>query len=335
MILNWNAGEHLARCLGSVLATVSPNVRVIVLDNGSTDGSLENAHAAAPRIQVIRFGKNLGFAAAYNAGIRNSSEEFVVLLNPDTLVENPLWLSDLVDVAQRNRSIAAVATKLVFMDQPDRINSAGATAYWWTGAVDIGFGQLDRAQFGTDHRPFAASGGAMLVRRDAFLEVGGFDDAMFAYVEDVDLSWRFRLRGFGIAFAPNVVVKHVFSVTLGPLSPFHIYLTHRNFLRAMLRNYSAGTLLRGLPAYALWTVVKLGWAVFFERSSSLAGALLRAVGWNAIMLRDTLRVRQETQATRLVEDNAILKVMAPRGFEPLQSLRRRLELVRDRSGAPP
>lgn len=328
MVLNWNAGVHLANCLASLEQTVPQGTRIVVLDNASTDGSLDRAVAGHPRMEVRRFGENLGFAGAYNRGIREADEEFIVLLNPDTIVDSTGWLERLVEAADRDPELAAIACKLLFADDPSRINSVGGLVYWWTGPVDAGFGELDRGQFGDGFEPFAPCGGAMLVRRSAFLEVGGFDEKMFAYIEDVDLSWRMRLRGMKIGFAPDVAVRHKFSVTLGGMSSMKVYLTNRNFLRAMLRNYSASTLVVALPCYALWTAAKIAGGFAVERSPRLVAAVVRSVVWNAELLGDSLRERREIQATRVVNDREIRRRMSSRAFEPLSSVRRRLEIMR-------
>ena len=327
MILAWNSGEDLVRCVESVVRTLPAGMRIVVLDNASEDGAPERAAHSTPGVELLQMGANLGFAAAYNRGIRAAVEEYVVLLNPDTTVAETGWVEALLDFADRNPQVAAVACKMVFARDPTRINSVGAMAYWWTGPVDVGFGELDRGQYGADFRPFASSGGAMLVRRSRFLEVGGFDEATFAYGEDLDLCWRFRLRGWEIGFVPAALVRHRFSSTLGPMSPTKVYLTHRNYLRAMLCNYSGSTLVWALAAYAMWTGVKLTGALSIERSLRLAGSIVRALGWNAVVLRDTRAARRAIQSSRRVRDREILRVMGPCGFEPLSSIERRRRIA--------
>ncbi len=328
IILNWNSGDYLAECLRSVFSTIRSRVKVVVVDNASTDSSLEIAQQYLSQIVLIRNQTNLGFAAAYNRAIFQMSEDFAILLNPDTQVDSSGWVERLVSVAQRDDRNGAVACKLVFADNPKLINSVGGMAYWWTGIVDIGFGEADRGQYGHNFEPFSASGGAMLVRRRSFLEVGGFDEAMFAYIEDFDLCWRMRLKALRIGFAPDVVVKHALSTSTGRLSPFKFYLSHRNYLRAMLRNFSAQTLVVALPAYLLWTWVKALGALFAERSLELSSAPLRAVAWNLLVLPDTLMERRKIQSSRIVKESEIIRKMGPRGFEPLSALTKRWTIAK-------
>lgn len=333
MILAYNSGDGLVPCVTSVAATVPPWVPIVLLDNGSTDGAPARAAAAVPRLELVEFGENLGFAEAYNRGIAARDEDFIFLLNPDTLVESRGWLEDALRVAQQDPRAAIVATKLVFADDPRYINSVGGMVYWWTGTVDVGFGERDHGQYGEGFEPFSGSGGAMLVRRDAFREVGGFDAATFLYLEDMDLAWRLRLRGWRVAFAPRGVVRHAFSVSLGALSPSKVYFTHRNFLRSMIRNYSAATLVWALPCYGLWTLVKVAGGLFAERSLAIAAAPVRALAWNAAVLRDTLRARKEIQASRRRTDREIRASMGPEGFESLRSLQRRRAIAHGRLDA--
>jgi len=330
MILNWNAGEHLRRCVESVRATVPAEVRVVVIDNASRDGSLATIEGIAG-VEVVRNGENLGFAGAYNRQILDAREEFVVLLNPDIVAKRPSWFSELVGEAVADPRRAAVACKLLFAHDPSTLNSAGGMAYWWTGPVDLGFGEPDEGSSARAMGPFSPSGGAALVRTSAFREVGGFDEAMFAFVEDVDLGWRLRLIGWEVAYAPGAELLHAFASTTGAISFTRMYLTHRNFLRAMLKNYSARTLLRALPAFAAWTLAKSAGAMAAERSPRLAAAPWRAVGWNLLNLRDTLAARKAVQSSRTVDDREILRRMGPRGFEPLESLQRRRRIAHRRS----
>lgn len=322
MVLNWNSGEHLLACIRSLLTTVPEGTRILVIDNASTDGSIEPLYQYAGRIEIRKNQDNLGFARAYNEAIRDALEEYIMILNPDTLAGAPGWLERLVTMASRVND-AAIACKLMFAKAPSTINSMGGMVYWWTGPVDIGFAEREGGRFDDGLQPFAASGGAMLVKRTHFLEVGGFDERMFAYVEDLDLCWRLRLRGAQIGSAPDVKFLHVFSSSLGPMSATKVYLTHRNYLRAMLKNYELTTLFRALPNYLIWTALKTLGALVVERSVSLAIKPLEAVWWNAFMLRDTLQQRKAVQQTRVVQDKKLLPVMGPRGFETLANLRRR------------
>lgn len=324
LILTYNGRDLIDACLRTVLASTYAAFRAIVVDNGSEDGTAEAVRARFPGVEVVRMPSNLGFAAAYNRAIRAIPEGLAVLLNQDTEIANPRWIDELVERAQESPDAAVVTCKLLFRDAPNTVNSLGGMAYWWTGTVDAGFGEADRDGEPADFEPFSGTGGAMLVRRDLFLEAGGFDEAFFMYCEDFDLGWRLRLLGHRTLLAPRARVLHDFSAGLGRLGARKVYLVHRNYLRAMLKNYEPLSLARGLPQFLLFTVMKSVGLGIVGSDPELFWAPWKAVGWNAVVLRDTLARRREVQRGRRVRDRDLLPRMGPRGFEPLASLRRRL-----------
>lgn len=327
VVLTYEGRELVERCLESVLRSTYPSFRVVVVDNGSQDGTPEFVARQFPSVQLVRYHENLGFSSAYNEAIREANEPYVVLLNQDAEVATPDWIERLVEVAEAWQDCAVVACKILFREAPHRVNSLGAMAYWWTTAVDIGLGEEDRGRSPEGFEPFSGSGGAMLVRRDLFLRVGGFDETFFMYCEDFDLSWRLRLAGYRVLIAPEAVVLHDFSAGLGRLSPKKVYLVHRNFTRAMLKNYGKVSLLRGLPQQLLYTAVKASGLLLARGGGALFWAPWRALAWNARVLRDTLHHRREIQRLRTIDDQAILRAMGPSGFEPLRSMRRRLSVA--------
>lgn len=327
IILTFEGRDLIECCLESVLRSTYPNLRVVVVDNGSRDGTPDLVAERFPTVDLIRLPENRGFSTAYNEAVARAGEPFLVLLNQDTEVATPDWIERLVEVATSEGDCAVVAAKILFRDAPHKVNSLGVMAYWWTTPVDIGFGENDPDSLPEGFEPFAGSGGAMLIRRDRFLEVGGFDEAFFMYCEDIDLGWRLRLRGNRTLLAEDARVLHDFSPGLGRLSPRKVYLVHRNYLRAMLKNYEAVSLLRGLPQFLLFTALKsIGLGVRL-RSLRLVWAPWRAVGWNLLVLRDTWARRRRIQRARQVPDRVILAQMGDRGFEPLVSLRRRLKIA--------
>jgi len=326
MILTYNGLPFVEACLKSVLSSSYPSFRVVVIDNGSRDGTPDFIQTKFPSVETIRMPRNLGFSAAYNRVIREVPEEFVILLNQDAEVANRGWIEELVGAVQSDPKCAVVTCKLVFRDNPKILNSLGGMAYWWTGTVDIGFGNPDTDDLPNGFEPFSGSGGAMLLRKQPFLDLNGFDEAFFMYCEDFDLGWRLRLLGYRSLLAPKAKVVHEFSASMGRLNPTKVYWVHRNYLRAMLKNYQAFSLARGLPQFLLFTAAKsLGLAVR-ERRGALFWAPWRAVAWNVWQLRDTLAQRAEVQSSRKVPDSAILARMGPQGFEPLASLRHRLRI---------
>lgn len=329
-VLNYNGARWLHQCLRSVLQDEYPK-QVVVVDNGSTDESVSLVRTEFPSVAVIALGRNIGFAKAYNLVFARIGSEFTILLNNDVVVEGGDWVRKSVDLMDRNPEIAAVAWKMVYMRSPRLINSVGGAAYWWTGAVDVGDGEVDEGRFESDgHEPFAFCGGAAMMRTTVVRELGGFDEAMFAYREDFDLSWRLRLRGFKIAYLGATRVHHAYSSTAGSLSYFKMYNSSKNWLRAMLKNYEGVSLVRAVPVFLFYELgLKSIGLLLLTRRPSLALVPMLAIGWNLLHLRDTLRARRRVQVMRRYRDRDIFARMGPGPCEPLRSMYARLMLSTD------
>ena len=189
LVLNYNGRDHLATCLPSLEALTYPNRTLVVVDNGSTDGSQEFVARAHPGVQVQAIGRNLGFAAGYNFAVHESAAEWVAILNNDTRVA-PDWLDALAAAAVRHDA-TVVASRMLDWDG-ERVDFDGGLTSLEGHSWQVHNG--DPASVPVAERPLLfACAGAMLVRRDAFLDAGGFDEDYFAYFEDVDLGWRLWL----------------------------------------------------------------------------------------------------------------------------------------------
>ena len=330
-VLNRDGREWLQDCLDSVLRADYPDLDVLLVDNGSTDGSLDLVRSTFPQVRVLALDRNLGFTGAYNRAFEQSDAEYMVLLNNDTVVPDQGWVRALVDVMEGDQSIAAAACKMLYLHDSKVINSLGGNAFWWTGSYDVADGEPDEGQYDSPPvEPFSFCGGAAMLRMSAVREVGGFDDALFAYREDFDLAWRLRLRGYRVAYVPDARILHVGGGTWGAMSYGKLYLSSRNWLRLMLKNYSLATLLKALPMYlALEFLVRLPGLVWVNRSLRFVLMPFHNLLWNLAHLRDTLRARRRIQRSRQVPDSDILKAMGSRGGEPVKHLRRRARVLRE------
>jgi GT2 family glycosyltransferase len=246
LVLNLDGREYLDSCLASLEAQVYPRDRfeIVVVDNGSTDGSLELVSGTYPRVRVVKFDSNLGFCAPYNAAIRDCESQFVALLNNDTRVA-PDWLAALVSAAQRHDA-AAVAAKILSWDGTT-IDFAGGVTSFIGHSWQPDFGEPATRSY--EERPLlAACGGSALFARTAFIDAGGFDEAFFAYFEDVDLGWRLNLFGERVVFAPAAVTYHrVHGTSSRWAFSQRLRLLERNALAMIYKNYEAATLQRVLP----------------------------------------------------------------------------------------
>jgi GT2 family glycosyltransferase len=234
VVLSWNGKDDTLLCLASLEGVEYEPLEVIVVDNGSIDGSPDAVEAAFPAAVVIRMGMNAGFSGGVNAGIEAAIErgaEAVLLLNNDMVVE-PGFLGPLV-AAALEPGVAAACSQILFADPPDRVWYAGARFRPRRGhhGRNIGFGEAPLLASADPYRVDCACGGAMLMSRAAIAEVGLFDEELFAYREDLD--WSLRASGLGrqVVVVPASVVRHrVSASTGGESSPTSLYYDLRNLL---------------------------------------------------------------------------------------------------------
>ncbi len=320
LVLNYNGRQWLRNCLETLRRTTYPSMNAWVVDNGSADGSIDYVRETFPDVGIVSHERNHGFAAGYNLAMEKMEGKYAVFLNNDIKVANPEWLSEMVQVMESQEQVAAIAAKLVMMDNARLIDAVGGTCYPWARSMNIGFMEEDKGQYDSPAiEPFAACGAAMMVRSRAFHEVGGFDTGLFAYCEDLDLCWRLRLRGYTVVYQPTAVIHHHFSGFWGKQPTRKHYLSARNFLRTMLKNYSSATLPAAVLAFMCFTVLLRLFGYLALRQPGMAWAMLAAVGWNIGSLGDTIKQRRLVQSTRVVPDSAIYRAMGkPRVESPLR-----------------
>ncbi len=237
VVLNWNGKDFIRDCLRSVLRQTFPRFRLLVVDNGSTDGSREIIDDEFPEANLVSLPENLHFARGTNVGIREALKDpectHILTLNNDTRVD-PEWMAELMRVAA---GASMVASKLLMMDHPQRINSTGLTIAPDGSALDRGWSQLDYGQYDRSEDVFGPTAGAALYRRDLIDKIGLLDEEFVAYYEDVDLAWRARLAGWQAAYASRAVVYHKFSASHRRGSPLKTYLCERNRIWNLVQNY--------------------------------------------------------------------------------------------------
>lgn len=244
VILNWNGAEHLRRYLPSVVAAAPGGVRVVVADNGSTDGSAQIVRDGFPTVEWLALDRNYGFAGGYNRALRRIAADVYVLLNSD--VETPAgWLAPLLECLERNPGVAAVAPKLLADADRTHFEYAGASG----GYIDfLGYpfcrGRMlrtverDCGQYDDERDVFWVTGAAFCCRAGVFHALGGFDETFFAHMEEIDLCWRMQLAGYRVRIVPQSVVYHLGGGTLSTDSPRKVFFNHRNNL-AMLYKCAA------------------------------------------------------------------------------------------------
>jgi hypothetical protein len=293
-----------------------------MIDNGSSDGSVDFVSATHPNAKVLRFEQNLGFAEAYNRAVRVVQADYVVLLNNDAAVLDAGWIDRLLEVAGTDGRIAGVQCKLVSMSDQTRLDSVGGMGIkYWLGFTDIGKMQVDTGQYDDPPvTPFYLCTAGALISRRAFLDIGGFDSAFFAYVEDVDFSWRLRLLGYLIAYQPEARIAHFWQGSPNQSIAWRTYLQRRNLLRAIVKNCGSSTIWWALRNYILHSFL-LGLA-FTGREARRTLALVKALAWNITYFPDTYRQRVTIQSRRKILEKPIVQIMYPRiRYRPLRKER--------------
>ena len=318
LVVNWNGRALLERCLPALAAQTLDDFEVVVVDNGSTDGSAELIERLCPGAVVVRAPTNLGFARGNNLGLPRCRGRYVALLNNDCVAE-PSWLERAVAAAEASGS-GMVATQQLRAHRPETIDSAGITLDRAAIAWDRGGGaSADRAI----HAPlFGPSGGAALYRRELLDDVGFFEGALEMYYEDVDLAWRARLRGWRCAEAADARVLHLGSASAGRNSARKRFLLGRNKLWVAARCYPSERYLAAVIAYdvmalAGYVIGAPGHAVGADaRRAAIAGRLAALRG-----LGPRLAERRAIQSQRTAAVDDVLDAMAP--IEPPWRLRTR------------
>lgn len=250
IVLNYKGREHLIRCIDSLKKQAYPHYEVIVVDNGSTDGSVDVAmRQFGDSVKFILNGKNLGFAEGNNIGIRHAAGDYIATLNNDTIVDDR-WLEGLVSVAEKDDSIGMCASKILFLEKPDTIDSVGMNIYPDGMSKQRGHLEVDAGQYGKIEEILLPSACAALYRRSMLDEIGIFDKDFFMYCDDTDIGLRARLAGWKSVLAPGSIVYHIYSGTAGRYSPAKAYLVERNHYWVALKLFPL-PLLMVLPLYTL------------------------------------------------------------------------------------
>lgn len=238
VIVNWNGLAFLDTCLDAVLSQeLDRAFEIIVVDNGSHDGSVQHVRRKYPQVRNIPVARNLGFSAGCNLGLRAAQGTFVITLDNDTCVR-PGWLRALVGAIESEPGIGAVDSKVLFRDKPAVVNSAGLSILTDGRVVGRGFRQLDGAQYGTRTEVFGAASTAAIFSRAMLAEIGLLDETYIAYLDDADLAWRMRLAGWKALCEPDAVVLHAHNGTGGRNLERLLFLVNRNRLFTVVKNAS-------------------------------------------------------------------------------------------------
>ncbi len=311
VVVNFNSGGLLERCLSAVDRQTLRPQQVIVVDNDSTDGSATGLETRHSGVRVIHLRENLGFAAANNLGIKSCNSDWIALLNPDAFPE-PDWLAALLRATRSYPKYSFWGSHMINAADPNLMDGTGDTyhvsGFAWRRDEDKSTTQCSNEP----HEIFSPCAAAALYRRDCFLEVGGFDERYFCYLEDVDLAFRLRLTGYRCLCVPDAVVYHVGSAITGRHSDFAIYHGHRNLVWTFIKNMPGGMFWLYLPQHLLLNLVSLVW--FSCRGK--AGIIFKSKADALKGLPQAWKERRAIQAGRKIGAWQLTRVMSKGLLKP-------------------
>lgn len=297
IIVNWNGKDVLLDCLESLARQDYPGLQIIVSDNGSTDGSLEAARSRYPEVRLLQNNANLGFGPAVNRGLARAAGDYFLFLNNDLYLQ-PDSIRRLAETLDADSQTGAVVPKILYYEKRGIINSFGVQVNY-TGICYPHL--IDCKDSDALQCLETACGGIFMFKRQVYETVGGFDEDLFLYHEDHDLSWRIRLAGWKIMTAPAAVIYHHYHFHKGN---FKYYSSEKNRLHLLLKNLECKTLLLAAPALAL------------VEAAQLAHALMH--GWFAQKVKSYFEIlallprirkkRREIQSRRKVDDSEIVRL---------------------------
>ncbi len=303
IVVNYNGLQHLDTCLDSLSRQALAGCEVIVVDNGSTDGSLQRARGKYPGLTYVETGVNLGYAGGINAGLAVAAGEYISPLNMDTRVEAD-WLAKMVDFIESGAQVGAVCPRVLIMEDPGVVNCSGLNIH----VSGLGFcRQLHSVavEAGPPQKVNGISGCSFLIRRDLFYRMGGAPAYCFMYNDDVVISWLLALMGYDIYCLPSSVIYHRYRLSMTPDKFFHL---EKNRLYLILSTFKWPTLLLLSPVLLIiegmifaYSIIK-GWP--YPRSKF--GAYLAA--WRE--RKEIGRLRRFYSTLRTVSDRALLQKLS-------------------------
>jgi GT2 family glycosyltransferase len=296
-ILNWNGRKWLEQFLPNVIEHSCSMADVVLIDNGSTDDSIAFCETHFPDVTIVSLDQNHGFAGGYNEGLKELQHEYFVLLNSDIEV-TPHWLQSPIEWLDRDPLLAACQPKILSYQQKDEFEYAGACGGYLDqdgyafckGRIFFSYEQ-DQGQYKGQHEVFWATGAALIIKSKAWREVSGLDADFFAHMEEIDLCWRLKNRGYKIGADLESSVYHVGGGTLDRLNPNKTFLNFRNNLLLLTKNYTASPLFMKILKRMLLDGIA-GVRFLTEGKWLHCWAIVRAHWQYDLMLFSTLRKRR-------------------------------------------
>ena len=318
IIVNWNSGQDLEKCLAGLKNQTHPPGEVIVVDNASSDASHSGIEENFPSVELIRLNDNTGFSHANNLGVKKvQAAEWIAFLNPDAFAA-PHWLENLVHAAERNPRFSFFGSHMLRYGAADELDGTGDIYHVSGLAWRRDFGLSASKTKRMTEEIFSPCAAAAMIRKEVFLEAGGFDETFHSYFEDVDLGFRIRLLGHRCLYVAEAVVAHVGSGATHRYSDYAVYHGNRNQVWAYVKNMPGILFWIYLPQHLLVNAAALLWFTIKGKGREVFRAK-----WDA--LKDLPRVwaqRKTIQQTRKVSIGYIKKAMVKGWFLPYSKKKR-------------
>ncbi len=297
IIPNWNGRKLLGACLDSLRRQTQTGLEVIVVENGSVDGSSQFIKENYPEVRLLEQEVNLGFAGGVNRGIRQARGQRIGLLNNDAVVE-PNWAEEMI---RGLKEADIIQSKILQSDDHTKIDTTGDFMSKWGLPYPRGRNQTDNSEPKTISPIFSACGGSVVYRRRVFETVGLFDEAFFAYLEDVDLSFRARLAGFKVAINPLAITYHHVGATAKQMGSFPRYHYIKNSFYLFYKNFPASVFIRTLPRFCLVQMLMFVSAL----KNGVPQVALKAYLKGLVRLPKLIRQRHRIQSSRKISPHQV------------------------------
>lgn len=316
IVVNHNGKEYLLRCVRSVLANNFKDYEIIVVDNGSSDGSItflkDKLETELYNLVVLELKQNFGPALARNEGAKIAKGDYLAFLDNDTQVKKD-WIIEAINIFQRDQKIGCIQCKLLLLQEKNKFDYAGEYLNQYGFLVQRAqYKETDNGQYDQEVEIMAAKSAGMFIRKDVFDRIGGFDEDYFIYVEETDLGWRSWLAGYKTVFCPLSVVYHEFSSSLRILglekTKYNVrFHGTKNYITTLIKNLSMKNLLIILPIH-IWIWISLAIIILIYKGQPRDSfCIFKGIFWNLINIKETLKKRKIIQQTRVFTDNYCFK----------------------------
>lgn len=306
VIFNWNGKHLISKFLPKVIKEVDPPTEVILLDNGSTDGSVEYVMENYPNVTILREDKNYGTAEGSNIAARYCKGKFILFLGNDQYITRDS-IKNMIHIFEQDERVGAITGKTLRVDhegKPDgKIDQLGFLIDKYGLPYAIAYNHPDSPIFNKPFEVFFCGGSGMMVRRDLFAKFGGFDPLYFVLQEDYDFCWRLKLFGYKTIAQPKALIYHRVSSTTSKFGRAKIrYLSERNMMTTFIKNRTTKYLIKNLPRYLGMLIMEI---LFFLMSlrPKLAIADMKALIWNLIKFKRNWMLHAALQSKRTAAEN--------------------------------